>query len=75
MILLDTHVLIWVAAALLLLGLGATFYLPRRRLWARITPDRTYLAGTAPHMVNFAQEMKRLGAEADSPDAQQDEEE
>lgn len=67
--------LIWVAVGLLLFGLMVTFYVPRRRLWAKITPERTYLAGTAGHMVNFSREMRRLGAEAGSPDAQTDEEE
>lgn len=66
---------IWAAAGLLLLGLAVTFYVPRRRLWARITDQRTYLAGTAGHLVNFSREMRRLGAEAGSPDAQVEEEE
>ena len=66
--------LIWLGAALLLVGLGMTFYLPRRRLWAKITPDRTYLAGVAGHLTNFHREMRRLGAEAGSPDAAQGEE-
>jgi cytochrome c biogenesis protein ResB len=66
--------LIWLGAALLLVGLGMTFYLPRRRLWAKITPDRTYLAGVASPLTDFRREMRRLGAEAGSPDAAQEEE-
>ena len=66
--------LIWVAAGLLLLGLGITFYVPRRRLWAKITGDRTYLAGVAGYRVNFRREMAKLGVEAGSPDAMEEEE-
>lgn len=66
--------LIWLASALLLVGLAITFYVPRRRLWAKITPERTYLAGVAGHLANFRREMRRLGAEAGSPDAVQEEE-
>ncbi len=60
---------IWVATALMILGLGITFYLPRRRLWAKITPERTLMAGVADRVVNFAAEMRRIGARAGSPDA------
>ncbi len=66
--------LIWLATGLLLAGLAVTFYVPRRRLWAKITPDRTYLAGVAGHLVNFRREMRRLGAEAGSSDVAQEEE-
>jgi len=66
--------LIWWATGLLLVGLGMTFYVPRRRLWAKITPERTYLAGVAGHLANFRREMEKLGAEAGSPDAAQEEE-
>ncbi|MFQ5880063.1 MAG: cytochrome c biogenesis protein ResB [Dehalococcoidia bacterium] len=65
--------IIWVATGLLLVGLGITFYVPRRRLWAKVTADRTYLAGIAGHMVNFAKEMRRLGAEAGCPDVGEEE--
>jgi cytochrome c biogenesis protein len=66
--------LIWTATGLLLVGLGITFYVPRRRLWAKITPERTYLAGIAGHLASFRKEMGKLGAEAGSPDAAQEEE-
>jgi cytochrome c biogenesis protein ResB len=66
--------LIWVATGLLLVGLMITFYVPRRRLWAKITPERTYLAGIAGHLANFRREMGKLGGEAGSPDAAQEEE-
>jgi cytochrome c biogenesis protein ResB len=66
--------LIWAGAGLLLLGLGITFYVPRRRLWAKVTDDRTYLAGAAGYRGDFCREMARLGAEAGSPDAMEGEE-
>ncbi|MHB8575479.1 MAG: cytochrome c biogenesis protein ResB, partial [Dehalococcoidia bacterium] len=62
--------IIWVATALLLFGLAMTFYLPRRRLWVRITPERTFMAGVADRIVNFSAEMRRIGAAAGAPDAQ-----
>lgn len=67
--------LIWVATGLLLVGLGITFYVPRRRVWAKITPGRTYLAGMAGHLANLRKEMRALGTEAGSPDAAQEEDE
>jgi cytochrome c biogenesis protein ResB len=60
---------IWVATGLMLLGLAVTFYVPRRRLWAKVTPDRAYMAGIADRIVNFSSEMHRIGASAGSPDA------
>lgn len=60
---------IWVATALMMIGLAVTFYVPRRRLWAKITPERTYLAGVADWMVNFSAEMRAIGVAAGSPDA------
>ena len=66
--------LVWLGTGLLLAGLGITFYVPRRRLWAKITPERTYLAGVTGHLANFRKEMGKLGAEAGSSDAAQEEE-
>lgn len=65
--------LVWVGAGLLLLGLGITFYVPRRRLWAKIAPNGTYLAGIAGHLANFRREMGKLGAEAGLPAASEEE--
>jgi cytochrome c biogenesis protein len=31
--------IVWTAFGLLILGLAITFYLPRRRIWARIAPS------------------------------------
>jgi len=66
--------LIWAGAGLLLLGLGITFYVPRRRLWLKITRDRTYLAGVAGYRGNFRRDMAKLAVEAGSPDASEEEE-
>lgn len=67
--------LIWIGATLLIGGLLVTFWVPRRRLWARITPTRTYLAGQVGHLVDFTREMKELarqaGAEVDSAEGQE----
>ena len=52
--------LVWLGAGLLIVGLVVTFWVPRRRLWAKITPARTFLAGQAGHLVNFEREMEDL---------------
>jgi cytochrome c biogenesis protein ResB len=61
--------LVWVAVGLMLIGLGITFYLPRRRLWIRLAPDRVTFAGLPGIMVNFPREMAQLAAEAGSREA------
>jgi cytochrome c biogenesis protein ResB len=52
--------LVWVGAAMLIGGLLVTFWVPRRRLWARITPTTTHLAGQAGHLVDLRKEMSEL---------------
>ena len=54
---------IWVATALLIGGLMVTFYVPRRRLWVKLTPERTYLAGIAERTAHLGAELERLGQE------------
>jgi cytochrome c biogenesis protein ResB len=61
--------LVWVSVALLLVGLGITFYVPRRRLWVRLAHGRATFAGMAGIMANFPREMTQIAAEAGSPDA------
>ena len=51
-------------AALIVLGLMITFWVPRRRLWARITATRTSLAGQAASHAHYTRELRRLAAEA-----------
>ncbi len=36
----------------------------QRRLWAKITPTRTHLAGQAGHLVDFRREMVELARQA-----------
>ncbi len=56
--------LIWVATALLLGGLLVTFYVPRRRLWLKVTPERTLAAGIAERTAPLSAELQRLLDEA-----------
>ena len=51
---------IWIASGLLLLGLLATFYVPRLRLWARIRGDEAVLASLAERRGVFQSEVKHL---------------
>ncbi len=51
---------IWIATAMLVIGLALTFYLPRRRLWVRLTPDATQIAALAEKSGGFEKDMRRL---------------
>ncbi len=55
-----SHYLVWAGAALIIIGLAATFWVPRRRFWARITATRTWLAGQAPAHARYTRELTRL---------------
>lgn len=59
-----SDLLIWIGAGMLIAGLVVTFWVPRRRLWAKITSTRTYLAGQAGHLVDFRGEMAELARQA-----------
>lgn len=53
--------IVWGAFVALLLGLSITFYLPRRRVWARLRPDgRLDLVGRADRQVDFDREFGAL---------------
>ena len=53
--------IVWLAFGLLLTGLLITFYLPRRRVWARIAPDgELRIVGRADRYVDFEREFGRL---------------
>lgn len=58
---------IWVATGMLLTGLAVTFYVPRRRLWLKLTPARTQVAALAEKSGGFEKDMRllarRLGVE------------
>lgn len=66
---------IWVATAMLVIGLGITFYVPRRRLWIRLTPQSTQIAALAEKSGGFEKDMRtlarRLGVET-PPDMQEE---
>jgi cytochrome c biogenesis protein len=50
--------IVWLAFAALITGLAITFYLPRRRIWARIRPDgRVDLVGRADRQLDFDREL------------------
>jgi cytochrome c biogenesis protein ResB len=51
---------IWVATAMLLGGLAITFYLPRRRLWIRLTEGGTQIAALAEKSGGFEKDMRAL---------------
>jgi cytochrome c biogenesis protein ResB len=53
--------LIWLAFLLLIAGITITFYLPRRRAWARLAPDgRLGLVWRSDRYVNVEREFGRL---------------
>ena len=60
---------IWVAVAMAMVGLAITFYVPRRRLWVKVTPARTYMASIAERTTRFSRELRLLGHELGSRDA------
>src|SRR5690606_25204686 len=63
------HTFIWVAVGMAMVGLGITFYVPRRRLWVRVTPGRTFFAGQAEKTTRLGRELRLMGAELGSRDA------
>lgn len=60
---------IWIAVAMAMVGLAVTFYVPRRRLWVKVTPARTYMAGIAERTTRFSRELRLLGRDLGSRDA------
>ncbi len=53
--------IVWAAFVALLAGLAVTFYLPRRRVWARLAADgRLDLVGRSDRQVDFDREFGRL---------------
>jgi cytochrome c biogenesis protein len=59
-----SDLLVWIGAGAIVLGLAITFWVPRRRLWAKITEARTALAGQAPSHANFTRELRNVAREA-----------
>ena len=53
--------LVWAAFGLLILGLAITFYLPRRRVWARVTPSgEVAVVARSDRYVDVEREFGRL---------------
>lgn len=52
--------LLWLASALFIGGVLATFWLPRRRLWIRAGERETILTGTADRTFDLESELDRL---------------
>jgi cytochrome c biogenesis protein ResB len=53
--------LVWLAFGTLIAGLAITFYLPRRRVWARLSPDgQLAIVGRSERYVDFDREFGRL---------------
>lgn len=55
--------LLWVAAALFIGGVLATFWWPRRRVWLRLRASDTVLTGTADRTFDIESELDRLAKE------------
>jgi cytochrome c biogenesis protein len=51
---------IWAATGLLIGGLALTFYVPRRRLWLKLTDRETRIAALAEKSHGFPVEMRKL---------------
>jgi len=52
---------VWVSFALLIVGVALTFYLPRRRVWARLAPSgELRLVARADREVDLRREFTRL---------------
>ena len=50
----------WVGIGLGIVGMTTTFFMPRRRIWARVTDDQVQLAGQAGHGIDMSSELERL---------------
>jgi hypothetical protein len=62
---------IWLAVGMALVGLSITFYVPRRRLWVKITPTRTYVAGIAEKATRYSRDLRYMGHQLGAKDALQ----
>jgi cytochrome c biogenesis protein len=58
---------IWVATGLLVTGLAITFYVPRRRLWLKLTRTETRVAALAEKSGGFEGEMRALAGRLGVP--------
>lgn len=65
--------LIWVGAALTVVGLMITFWVPRRRLWAKISIAGIQLAGQAPKHARYKRELGAIARAAGAQTPETDE--
>lgn len=56
--------LVWIGAFATVIGVAITFWVPRRRLWAKITEARISLAGQAPSHADYSRDLRSLVREA-----------
>ena len=56
--------IIWIATVLLLLGLVLTFYVPRRRLWAKVTNRQAAFRGLGGRSAAIESEIRRIARAA-----------
>ena len=59
-----SDMLVWLGAGATVIGLMITFWVPRRRLWAKITATRLSLAGQAPSHADYTRELADLARAA-----------
>jgi cytochrome c biogenesis protein len=62
-----SDMLVWAGAAFIVVGLMITFWVPRRRLWAKITGARLSMAGQAPSHANYTRELEDISRAAGAP--------
>ncbi len=55
---------VWIGASLIVIGLMITFWVPRRRFWAKITAADTWFAGQAASHADYTRELRRMAREA-----------
>ena len=53
-------IVFWIGVGLGIFGMSTTFFVPRRRVWARVTRDRVALAGQAGHGVRLSRELEQI---------------
>lgn len=58
------EILVWIGSALLVAGLAATLWIPRRRIWARVKDDSLRMTGLAPRLANLPRELEVLATDA-----------
>ena len=56
--------LVWIGAAAVVVGLMITFWVPRRRLWAKISETGLSMAGQAPWHAQFSGELRDIALAA-----------